>query len=79
MLPLGLFRSRQFSGANGTTLAVYGALGAAFFLIVSNSSSRCGYSALEAGAAMLPVTIMMLRAVVAHGARSRSASDPAFR
>ena len=34
MLPLRLFRNRTFSGANGTTLAVYAALGAALFLVV---------------------------------------------
>ena len=33
MLPLGLFRSRQFSGANAVTFAVYGALGGALFLL----------------------------------------------
>jgi EmrB/QacA subfamily drug resistance transporter len=60
MLPLGIFRSRQFSGANGTTLAVYGALGAALFMIVYELQVALGYSALEAGAAMLPVTLMML-------------------
>jgi EmrB/QacA subfamily drug resistance transporter len=60
MLPLGIFRSRQFSGANGTTLAVYGALGAAMFMIVYELQVALGYSALEAGASMLPVTIMML-------------------
>ena len=34
MLPLRLFRNRAFSGANGTTLAVYAALGAALFMVV---------------------------------------------
>ena len=33
MLPLELFRSRQFSGANAVTFAVYGALGGALFLL----------------------------------------------
>jgi EmrB/QacA subfamily drug resistance transporter len=60
MLPLDIFRSRQFSGANGTTLAVYGALGAAMFMIVYELQVALGYSALEAGASMLPVTMMML-------------------
>jgi EmrB/QacA subfamily drug resistance transporter len=60
MLPLGLFRSPQFLGANLTTLAVYGALSAAFFLIVLRLQVSLGYSALEAGAALVPFTGLML-------------------
>jgi predicted MFS family arabinose efflux permease len=60
MLPLSLFRSHQFVGANLTTLAVYAGLGGAFFLVVLQLQSVLGYSALEAGASLLPVTILML-------------------
>lgn len=60
MLPLALFSSRQFSGANGATFAVYGALGGAFFLLVLQLQVVLGYSALEAGSALLPVTLIML-------------------
>jgi EmrB/QacA subfamily drug resistance transporter len=60
MMPLRIFRSRQFSGANATTLAVYAALGGASFLLVLQLQEILGYSALEAGAALLPVTILML-------------------
>lgn len=60
MLPLALFRSAQFSGANATTLAVYAALGGASFLLVLELQVVLGYSALEAGAALLPVTGLML-------------------
>jgi EmrB/QacA subfamily drug resistance transporter len=60
MMPLSIFRSRQFSGANATTLAVYAALGGAFFLLVIELQVVLGYSALEAGAALLPVTLLML-------------------
>jgi EmrB/QacA subfamily drug resistance transporter len=60
MLPLSLFSSRQFSGANGATLAVYAALGGAFFLLVLQLQVVLGYSALEAGSALLPVTLLML-------------------
>jgi EmrB/QacA subfamily drug resistance transporter len=60
MLPLGLFRDRQFSGANLTTLAVYAALGGAFFLLVLQLQLALGYSALEAGSALLPVTLLMV-------------------
>lgn len=60
MLPLELFRSPQFSGANGTTLAVYFALGGAMFFLVIDLQRVLGYSALESGAALVPVTILML-------------------
>ena len=60
MLPLSMFRSAQFTGANLVTLAVYGGLGAAFFLVVVNLQVALGYSALEAGVALLPVTVLML-------------------
>src|SRR5690606_6330022 len=60
MLPLGLFRSMQFSGANAMTLAVYAALGGATFLLVLELQVSLGYSALEAGAALIPVTLLML-------------------
>jgi EmrB/QacA subfamily drug resistance transporter len=60
MLPMGLFRSLQFSGANVVTLGVYAGLGVAFFLVVVNLQISLGYSALEAGSAMLPVTVLML-------------------
>ena len=60
MVPLGIFRSRQFSGANMTTLLVYGALGGAFLLIVLELQQVMGYSALEAGTALLPITLLLL-------------------
>jgi EmrB/QacA subfamily drug resistance transporter len=59
VLPLDLFRSRQFSGTNLTTLAVYGALGAALFLVVLRLQDSLGYSALDAGVALLPITAIM--------------------
>jgi EmrB/QacA subfamily drug resistance transporter len=60
LVPLELFRSPQFSGANATTLAVYGAFAGALFLFVVQLQQGLGYSALEAGAALLPVTVLML-------------------
>jgi len=60
MLPLGMFRSRQFTGANLTTLAVYAALSGTLFLLVLQLQLVLGYSALEAGASLLPVTMIML-------------------
>lgn len=60
LLPLGLFRSAQFSGANLTTLAVYAALGGALFLLALQLQESLGYSALRAGLALLPATLVML-------------------
>ena len=60
LVPLEIFRSRQFSGANGTTFVVYAALGVALFLVVVELQTVLGYSALEAGTATLPITALML-------------------
>ncbi|GAA4881130.1 MFS transporter [Saccharopolyspora cebuensis] len=60
LLPLELFRSAQFTGANLTTLTVYSALGGALFLLTLQLQQSLGYSALEAGVATLPITAMML-------------------
>ncbi len=67
MLPLELFRSRSFTGANLTTLAVYAALGGALFLVTLRLQVTLGYSALEAGAAFVPLTVMMLALSSAAG------------
>jgi EmrB/QacA subfamily drug resistance transporter len=60
MVPLGIFRSHQFSGANAVTFAVYAALGTVTFLLVVHLQTDLGYSALEAGASLLPITACML-------------------
>jgi EmrB/QacA subfamily drug resistance transporter len=60
MLPLGIFRSRQFSGANGVTFAVYAALSAVLFLLSLVLQQALGYSPLAAGSATVPLTLMML-------------------
>jgi EmrB/QacA subfamily drug resistance transporter len=60
MLPLSIFRSRQFSGANAATLANYLAIGAMFFFLSLQLQDVLGYSALAAGAASLPATVIML-------------------
>ncbi len=59
MMPLHLFRSRTFSGANGLTLLLYTALGGAFFFLPLNLIQVQGYSATAAGAALAP-TILLL-------------------
>jgi MFS family permease len=60
LLPPKLFRSRQFTGANLTTLAVYTAVGGALFLLALQLQQSLHYSALAAGVSMLPMTIIML-------------------
>jgi MFS family permease len=60
MLPLGLFRTRQFSGANAVTFIVYGALGGALFLLPVELQLVVHYSPLASGLALLPVTAIML-------------------
>ena len=71
MLPLELFRSRQFTGANLVTLAVYAGLGGMFFFVVVNLQNALGYSALEAGAALTPSTAVMLLLSARMGALSQ--------
>ena len=60
MMPLGLFASRQFSAANVVTFVVYGALSGVFFLLVAFLQISLGYSPIAAGAASLPITVLML-------------------
>jgi EmrB/QacA subfamily drug resistance transporter len=60
MMPLGVFASRQFTAANLVTFAVYAALGGVFFLLVSFLQISLDYSPIAAGAASLPVTLLML-------------------
>jgi MFS family permease len=60
LLPPKLFRSRQFTGANLSTLAVYTAVGGALFLLALQLQESLHYSALAAGLSMLPMTIIML-------------------
>lgn len=60
MMPLEMFRSRQFSAANAVTFVVYAALSGVFFLLVSFLQIAAGYSPIAAGAASLPVTALML-------------------
>jgi EmrB/QacA subfamily drug resistance transporter len=60
LIPFEVFRSRQFSGANLATLANYFALGGAFFFLALELQTVLGYSALEAGAATFPATLLLL-------------------
>jgi EmrB/QacA subfamily drug resistance transporter len=59
MLPLDLFRSRSFSGANLLTLFLYGALGGILFFLPLNLIQVQGYTATQAGGALLPFILLM--------------------
>jgi EmrB/QacA subfamily drug resistance transporter len=59
LLPLGLFRSRRFSGVNLLTLFLYGALSGLLFFLPLNLIQVQGYSATSAGGAMLPFILLM--------------------
>lgn len=76
MLPLSLFHSRNFSGANLLTLFLYAALGGALFFFPLNLVQVQGYTATAAGAASLPLVLIMFvlsrwsgGLVERHGAR----------
>jgi EmrB/QacA subfamily drug resistance transporter len=71
MLPLEIFRSRQFSAANAVTFVVYAALGGFFFLLVAFLQISMGYTPIEAGAASLPVTLLMLVLSARSGAMAQ--------
>jgi EmrB/QacA subfamily drug resistance transporter len=58
MLPLGLFKRRNFAVGNAETFAMYGGLGITFFLLVLFLQEVAGYSALDSGFALLPTTIV---------------------
>jgi EmrB/QacA subfamily drug resistance transporter len=59
MLPMDLFTVRNFSVGNVATLVIYGGLSIATFLIAVFVQQVGGYTAVEAGLALLPITIIM--------------------
>jgi EmrB/QacA subfamily drug resistance transporter len=59
MLPLELFKRRNFSFGNVQTFAMYGGLGAMFFFLTLFLQQVAGYEALEAGIATIPTTLVM--------------------
>ena len=59
MVPLGLFRSRNFSGANLLTLFLYAALAGVFFLLPFNLIQVQKFAATTTGAVFLPVTVIV--------------------
>lgn len=67
MLRLEIFHDLTFSAANAMTLLVYGALGALMFFVVIELQTVSGWGALAAGAAFVPMTLMMLGLASAGG------------
>jgi EmrB/QacA subfamily drug resistance transporter len=59
MLPLRLFRLRNFSVTNVETLSVYGGLSALTTFLTLYLIEFAGYSALQAGISLLPITIVV--------------------
>ena len=59
MMPLKLFRSSTFAGANLLTLLLYAALGAALFFLPYHFQRVQGYSATTTGLALLPMIVLM--------------------
>ena len=59
MLPLGLFRRRNFAAGNLQTFAMYAGLSVTFFFLVLFLQEVAGYGALQAGLALMPVTLVM--------------------
>jgi EmrB/QacA subfamily drug resistance transporter len=59
MMPLSLYRSRNFSGTNTLTLLLYFALGGALYYLPFGLIRLGGYSATQAGTALLPFALIM--------------------
>ena len=59
MMDVALFRIRNFSVTNGATVLVYGGLYGGFFFITIFLQQTAGYSALEAGLATTPISVML--------------------
>ena len=60
MLPPGIFASPLFRVTNVVTFVVYAALGGIFFLLVLTLQTAVGFGPVLAGAALLPITVIML-------------------
>jgi len=70
MLALSIFRSRNFTVGNLVTFAAYAGLGAATFFVALFLQQVAGYSAFEAGFALLPITLLLVTLSRRFGALS---------
>jgi EmrB/QacA subfamily drug resistance transporter len=78
MMPFELFRSRNFTVGNLTTLTLYAGLSIATFFLVLFIQQVGGYSALEAGLALLPLTVLMFLLSKRFGALADRLGPHAF-
>jgi hypothetical protein len=76
MLPLSLFSSAQLTATNVVTFVVYGAIGGALFLLPIQLQQVSGYTALEAGISLLPVTAITLAQCAVADETVREESGP---
>ena len=74
MLPLELFKRRNFTFGNLQTFAMYGGLGAMFFFLTLFLQQVAGYDALEAGIATIPTTLVMFALSASAPGGSRTAT-----
>lgn len=68
LVPPALFASRDFTVTNLATVALYAGTGVAFFLVAYQLQVAAGWSALQAGTALLPATVLMLLGSARSGA-----------
>lgn len=71
MIKLSLFASRQFTAINVATVVLYGALAAATYLLVLRCELTLGYTAAEAGAVLIPSSVIFLALSPISGALVR--------
>ena len=68
MLPLALFRRRNFAAGNAATFLIYGGLGGAFFFLPIFLQGTAGYTAVEAGLSLVPMTVVLFLLAKRFGA-----------
>jgi EmrB/QacA subfamily drug resistance transporter len=68
MLPLALFRRRNFAAGNAATFLVYGGLNGAFFFLPIFLQGAAGYTAVEAGLSLVPMTVVLFLLAKRFGA-----------
>jgi EmrB/QacA subfamily drug resistance transporter len=78
MMPLDLFRRRNFAIGNLATLTIYAGLGGALFFLVLFLQQVAGYSALEAGLSLTPLTLAMFTLSRRFGALADRLGPRAF-
>jgi MFS family permease len=59
MVPLDLFKRRNFAAGNAATFLIYGGLGGGFFFLPIFLQGVAGYTAVEAGVSLVPMTILL--------------------